>query len=196
MRGDSSKSTTERPGPSPLPAGTASCSDQGMESSYTGIEVLSDLVCWERLRRTSIGRLGVHHDGQPAIYPINYLVDGSSIVFRTRPDSKIYQPPRLERVAFEIDGFEATQGNAWSILVKGFGRFIDSVPEIEQANTLSLHPWVDADRSAWVRITPVEVTGRRFHIVGGTITDESFGWTDRIDAADAATSRRPPMIEG
>lgn len=167
-----------------------------MENSDTGIEVLSDAVCWERLRRTSIGRLGVHHEGQPAIYPINYLVDGSSIVFRTRPDSKIYRPPRLERVAFEIDGFEATKGDAWSILVKGFGRFIDSVPEIEQADTLSLHPWVDADRSAWVRITPVEVTGRRFHIVDGTITDGSFGWTDRIDVAHSATTESSPSTPG
>lgn len=163
-----------------------SWSDQGMEPSENGIEILSDDVCWERLRRTSIGRLGVHHEGQPAIFPINYLVDGSSIVFRTRADSKIYQPPRLERVAFEIDGFEPTQGYAWSVLIKGFGRFVDSVPEIEQADGLPLHPWVDAERSAWIRITPVEVTGRRFHIVPGTVTDGSFGWTDRI--GDAHTS--------
>lgn len=151
-----------------------------MESSETGTEILSEAVCWERLRRTSVGRLGVHHDGQPAIYPINYLVDGSSIVFRTRPDSKIYDAPRLERVAFEIDGFEPSQGDAWSVLIKGFGRFVDSVPEIEHADKLALYPWVDVDRAAWVRIIPVEVTGRRFHIVGGTITDGSVGWTDRV----------------
>lgn len=157
-----------------------------MESSENGIENLSDDVCWERLRRTSVGRLGVHHEGQPAIYPVNYLVDGSSIVFRTRADSKIYQPPRLERVAFEIDGLEPTRGDAWSVLMKGFGRFIDSVPEIEAVKTLPLHPWVDAERSAWVRITPVEITGRRFHIHDGTITDGSFGWTDRTDDAHSS----------
>lgn len=148
-----------------------------MESSTTATEILSDDVCWERLRRTSVGRLGVHHEGQPAIYPINYLVDGSSIVFRTRADSKIYEAPRLERVAFEIDGVEPSLGAAWSVLVKGFGRFIDSVPEIEQVDALPLHPWVEAERSAWVRIVPVEVTGRRFNIRSGTITDASIGWS-------------------
>ncbi|MEP6296289.1 MAG: pyridoxamine 5'-phosphate oxidase family protein [Ilumatobacter sp.] len=155
-----------------------------MEPSENGTEILSEIlsetVCWERLRRTSIGRLGVHHEGQPAIYPINYLVDGSSIVFRTRAGSKIYDAPRLERVAFEIDGFDPSHGGAWSVLVKGFGRFVDSAPEIEHADTLALYPWVDVDRSAWVRIVPVEVTGRRFHVVGDAITDGSVGWAARV----------------
>ncbi len=159
-----------------------------MDQTENGIEVLSDDVCWERLRRTSIGRLGVHHDGQPAIYPINYLVDGSSIVFRTRRDSKIYSAPRLERVAFEIDGFEPAHGDAWSVLIKGFGRFVDSAAEIKQIDTLPLYPWVDAERSDWIRIIPVETTGRRFHIVGGTVTDDSVGWTGRVDNAHGTSA--------
>lgn len=157
-----------------------------MEPTANGTEILSEEVCWERLRRTSIGRLGVQHDDRPAIYPINYVVDGESIVFRTRPDSKIVEAPLLERVAFEIDGFDSGQGRAWSVLIKGFGRFVDSVPEIENVDALPLHGWVNADRSAWVRIIPVEVTGRRFQIVEGTITDGSFGWTQQNDHAAAS----------
>ena len=152
-----------------------------------GIEILSEEVCWERLRRTSVGRLGVHHDNQPAIYPINYLVDGQSVVFRTRLDSKIAHAPQLERVAFEIDGFEPSHGDAWGVLIKGFARFVDSVPEIAQADTLPLYHWVNAERSAWVRVVPVEVTGRRFHIVDGAITDGSVGWTDRDGPAATAS---------
>lgn len=152
-----------------------------MDTTEHGAEILSEAICWERLRRTSIGRLGVNHDDRPAIYPINYLVDGESIVFRTRPDSKIGNAPLLERVAFEIDGFEPAQGDAWSVLIKGFARFVDGEQEIENADKLPLYPWVDADRSAWVRIIPVEITGRRFHIVGGTVTDGSIGWTGPVD---------------
>lgn len=148
-----------------------------MESTENGIEILSEEVCWERLRRTSVGRLGVHHDGQPAIYPINYLVDGASIIFSTRPEGKIAGSALLERVAFEIDGFEPAHGDAWSVLIKGFGRVLDSLPEIEHAEELPLFHWVNAERPSWVRIIPVEVTGRRFHIVDGTITDGSVGWT-------------------
>lgn len=157
-----------------------------MEPASNGTEILSEAVCWERLRRTSVGRLGVHHDGAPAIYPMNYLVDGESIVFRTRPDSKISQAPMLERVAFEIDGFDQANGDAWSVLIKGFGRFVDSVPEIGHVDDLPLYPWIDADRSAWVRIVPVEVTGRRFHILDNTITDGSVGWTDQLDGSPTA----------
>ncbi len=151
-----------------------------MASTEKGTEVLSDAVCWERLRKTSIGRVGVHHDGQPAIYPVNYLVDGKSIVFRTRPDSKIAGAPQLERVAFEIDGFEPAQGDAWSILVKGFARFVDSGSEIAEADQLPLFPWVVADRSAWIRIVPVEVTGRRFHLVDDVVSDASVGWSSQV----------------
>lgn len=151
-------------------------------STRPGVEILSDAECWERLRKSSIGRLGVQHDGQPEIYPVNYLVDGTSIVLRTRSESKIGAAPLLERVAFEIDGFEPARGTAWSVLIKGFGRTIDSTPEVARANELPLFSWVDVDRSAWVRIVPVEVTGRRFHVVDGTVTDDSIGWT--TDVAD------------
>ena len=160
-----------------------------MESSDNGIEILGEEMCWERLRRTSVGRLGVSHDGQPAISPINYAVDGSSIVFRTRADSKISQAPLLERVAFEIDGYEPAKGAAWSVLIKGFGRFVDSDPEIAQADLLPLQPWVGAERSAWLRIVPVEVTGRRFRIMGDAITDGSIGWTDGVGNGEPSSDR-------
>lgn len=153
-----------------------------------GTEVLTEQVCWERLRRTSVGRLGVHHDGQPEIYPINYLVDGQSIVFRTWPGSKIAAAPHLERVAFEIDGYEPHRGDAWSVLIKGFGRFIDSVPELEAVTSLPLFPWLTGDRSAFVRIVPVEVTGRRFHLADDAVTDGSVGWTDQLETTNDSSA--------
>ncbi len=149
-----------------------------MDSTQSAVEVLTEEACWERLRRTSIGRLGVHHEGQPSIYPINYLVDGRSIVFRTRDGSKIYAAPRLERGAFEIDGFEPSRGDAWSVLVTGIGRFVDGITELEHDGAQPLDPWVAAERSAWVRIVPVEVSGRRFRLRDGTVTDGSVGWSD------------------
>lgn len=159
-----------------------------MSSTEQGTEVLSEATCWERLRKTSIGRLGVQHDGQPSIYPINYLVDNTSIVFRTRPNSKISRPPMLDRVAFEIDGFDPAQSAAWSVLIKGFGRFLDSDAELAFLDELPLLPWVVADRSAWIRIVPVEVTGRRFHLIDGVVTDASVGWTSLVGNAHRSSA--------
>ena len=161
---------------------------ESIENTENGTEVLSEQVCWERLRRTSVGRLGVHHDGQPEIYPINYLVDGKSIVFRTLSESKIARAPHLERVAFEIDGYEPHRGDAWSVLIKGFGRFIDSVPELKAVKGLPLFPWLTAERPAFVRIVPVEITGRRFHLADDAVTDESVGWTGQLDAANDSSA--------
>lgn len=159
-----------------------------MTMDQLGTEILSEGMCWERLRKSSIGRLGVVHDGQPVIYPINYLVDGGSILFRTAPDSKVSSAPNLERVAFEIDGFEPRQGDAWSVLIKGYARELDSSAEIDRADELPLFPWVTADRSTWVRIVPVEVTGRRFHIVDDVVTDGSLGWSARVGNADQSSA--------
>lgn len=159
-----------------------------MTRSGIGTEILSEAVCWERLRKSSIGRLGVVQDDQPAIYPVNYLVDGTSILFRTAPGSKVSNAQQLDRVAFEIDGFEPQQGDAWSVLIKGFARQLDSSAEIDRADELPLFPWVTADRSAWVRIVPVEVTGRRFHIVDDVVTDGSLGWSARVGNADRSSA--------
>ena len=159
-----------------------------MTRNDIGTEILGEGACWERLRKSSIGRLGVVHDEQPAIYPVNYLVDGTSILFRTAPGSKVSDAPTLERVAFEIDGFEPAKGDAWSVLIKGFARELDSSSEIDRAEELPLFPWVTADRSAWVRIVPVEVTGRRFHIVDEAVTDGSLGWPARVGNADQSSA--------
>ena len=159
-----------------------------MTKNDIGTEILGEPACWERLRKSSIGRLGVVQDDQPAIYPVNYLVDGTSILFRTAPESKIAGAPRLERVAFEIDGFEPRQGDAWSVLIKGYARQLDSSAEIDRADELPLFPWVTADRSAWIRIVPVEVTGRRFHIVDDVVTDGSLGWAARVGNADRSSA--------
>jgi hypothetical protein len=159
-----------------------------MTRNDIGTEILGEAACWERLRKSSIGRLGVVHDDKPAIYPVNYLVDGTSILFRTAPGSKVASAQKLDRVAFEIDGFEPRQGDAWSVLIKGFARQLDSTVEIDRADELPLFPWVTADRSAWVRIVPVEVTGRRFHIVDQVVTDGSLGWPARVGNADRSSA--------
>lgn len=159
-----------------------------MTTTEHGVEILSEAVCWERLRKAAVGRLGVVREGKPVIYPVNYLTDGKSIVFRTRHGSKISTAQALDRVAFEIDGFEPARGDAWSVLIKGFGRHVDSAAELEEMSDLPLFAWVAADRSSWVRIVPVEVTGRRFELIEGTITDDSVGWPARVGNANQSSA--------
>ena len=59
------------------------------------IELLDRDRCLQLLREDEIGRLAVLADGGPVILPVNYRMDGESIVFRTDPGLKLDQGVRL-----------------------------------------------------------------------------------------------------
>jgi nitroimidazol reductase NimA-like FMN-containing flavoprotein (pyridoxamine 5'-phosphate oxidase superfamily) len=165
-----------------------------MDRTMEGTEILEEQACWERLRRTSVGRLAVDNAGQPDIFPINFVVDDKTIVFRTKPGTKLAASVLLQRVAFEIDGYEPQLGQAWSVVVKGRARMIERMQERYDAEDLPLFPWVAFPKPEFVRIVPQEVTGRRFHLIDTIVTDGSIGWQatdDREPGADIAVVREP-----
>ena len=60
-----------------------------METGSTGQQILSDDECLALLGANEIGRVGVVSDGQPLVFPVNYICDGRSIVIRTGVGSTI-----------------------------------------------------------------------------------------------------------
>lgn len=66
---------------------------------------LSTSQSWELLREAVVGRLAVLLDAQPDIFPINYLVDHGSIVFRTAEGTKLLAAVN-RKVAFEVDSYD------------------------------------------------------------------------------------------
>lgn len=135
------------------------------ERTENGMEELSEAECWRLLRTHEVGRLAVSISDHPDIFPINYLVDGHGIVFRTGPGTKLAASVLGRGVAFEIDGYDPLAGEAWSVVVKGSARQIEHMIEYFQADELPLFPWHAAPKPDIVRIEPGEVTGRRFHVV-------------------------------
>ena len=57
----------------------------GLIEGRTWLEVLSPGECWAQLADQEIGRLAVLVDGVPEIYPVNFVLDGHSVLFRTDP---------------------------------------------------------------------------------------------------------------
>ena len=131
-----------------------------MVMGFGGIIELDAADCWQVLRRTSLGRIAVSAAGTVDIFPINYAVDGETIVFRTAPGTKLLELAINDRVAFEIDGHDARE--AWSIVVKGIAERMERQSEMDAAENLGLTPWIPTLKYRWVRIRPTEVTGRRF----------------------------------
>ncbi len=55
----------------------------------TGLEVLERHECLRLLASQPVGRVAVVVDAWPMIFPVNYALDGDSIVFRTDEGSKL-----------------------------------------------------------------------------------------------------------
>lgn len=124
------------------------------------ISALSDDECWNLLARCELGRLATSVDGEPDIFPVNYVVDGPSVLFRTAPGSKLAEVLVNPRVAFEVDRYDDTQ--AASVVIKGTAKQLELQREIDAADTLGLAPWTPTLKYRWVRITAHTISGRRF----------------------------------
>jgi nitroimidazol reductase NimA-like FMN-containing flavoprotein (pyridoxamine 5'-phosphate oxidase superfamily) len=160
-----------------------------MTNEY-GMDILTDEESWELLRTTTVGRLAVDVGGRPDIYPVNYLVDEGAIVFKTGAGTKLAAAALMHHVAFEIDGYLPTERSAWSVVVKGWADQVERMDDVFDAEELPLFPWAAHPKPNFVKITPHEVTGRRFHVVDDVAPDASIGW-ERVTATPDAAEPEP-----
>jgi nitroimidazol reductase NimA-like FMN-containing flavoprotein (pyridoxamine 5'-phosphate oxidase superfamily) len=135
----------------------------------TGMEILDDEASWTLLAGAAVGRLAVSVADHPDIFPINHVVDGQTIVFRTAEGTKLAAAVLGRAVAFEVDGYDAVAGEAWSVVVKGRAEEIEALEELLDAEELPLFPWAAFPKARWVRIRPDEVSGRRFVVVDDAV---------------------------
>lgn len=126
------------------------------------MEVLSEAECLALLAANHVGRVAIIVDGQPAIYPVNFVVDEDSIVFRT--NWPILAHATLAPLAFQIDSVDVALQGGWSVMVQGIGHDItyalDSASEHLQS--VSVSPWVPGPQPSLLRLVPRTITGHRF----------------------------------
>jgi nitroimidazol reductase NimA-like FMN-containing flavoprotein (pyridoxamine 5'-phosphate oxidase superfamily) len=132
---------------------------------YTPMTILERDECWSLMRSTPVGRLAVSIGAHPDIFPVNFVIDHGSVVFRTAEGTKLAASLLGVGVAFEVDGYDPELGEAWSVVVKGRAAEIQRMHELFDAMDLPLFPWHAAPKHRFVRIVPDEITGRRFHVV-------------------------------
>lgn len=133
-----------------------------MSEQHGAAEVLSVSAAWALLREEVVGRVCVVVDGQPDIFPVNFLVDHGSIVFRTAEGRKL--TASIGRpVAFEVDSYNSSTGEAWSVVVKGTAGEVRRMHELIDTVELPLFAWHAAPKSHVVRIESADISGRRFH---------------------------------
>jgi nitroimidazol reductase NimA-like FMN-containing flavoprotein (pyridoxamine 5'-phosphate oxidase superfamily) len=133
--------------------------------------------CWAALRTTERGRLAFSVGDQPEVFPINFVVDHGTVVFRTSSTSLVAQAMDGRPVAFEADG--RTGDHDWSVVVKGQAREITGLYESLEAAELPIHPEQPGPKSRVARITPTAITGRRFPVAGPQTWDNPMSHASR-----------------
>lgn len=133
----------------------------------TMLELLNHDECWARIAQAPIGRIGVLIDSAPEIYPVNFAVDGQSVVFRTDGGSKLRGLDRSPTVAFQVDGIDPNTRIGWSVLLKGHATPITDPDEVRHVMGLELDLWAPGAKTRWIRIRPRVITGRAIHPRGG-----------------------------
>lgn len=133
-----------------------------MENDERPGTVLDEQQSWEVLRRCGHGRLAVSVLGKPDIYPINYIADNGVLLMRTNPGTKLAELTVNSSVAFEVD--EVVDGEAWSVVVTGTARVVESQSEVDRLDKLPLKPWIPTLKYTYVEITPERIHGRYFEL--------------------------------
>ena len=119
------------------------------------LEALSVEECYDLIRGRVIGRLAIRSPhGSPFVAPVTFVLDGTSIVFRTDPGEKFDAVD--EQASFQVDELDHQHRTGWSVLVQGRIELADDA----DVARLDLDPWI-GPRAFWIRLVPDVVTGRR-----------------------------------
>ena len=124
------------------------------------ITILSASECWDLLSSAALGRLVTSVGGEPEIFPVNFVVQRRTVLFRTAQGAKLVSTAVNNRVLFEADDHDS--GQAWSVIVKGNARMLHTHEQLNEAERGQLMPWTATLKQHYVRIHPVSITGRRF----------------------------------
>jgi uncharacterized protein len=122
--------------------------------------------CVRLLSTRPVGRLAVIRGSRPEIFPVNYLMDGDAIVFRTSAGIKFEASVRAP-VCFEVDDLDLGEKAGWSVVVHGLAEIITTAERddvLARLAALPIEVWAPGEKDIVMRIVPLEITGRR---VGG-----------------------------
>jgi nitroimidazol reductase NimA-like FMN-containing flavoprotein (pyridoxamine 5'-phosphate oxidase superfamily) len=121
---------------------------------------LSREACIRLLGDGGIARVGLSVGSLPVILPVNYVVDGGRVVFRTGEGSKLDAAVRHAVVCVEVDHLDEERRAGWSVLVTGEARPLADAEVSPEARRLLL-PWFAAAGGQHVGVPLDIVTGRR-----------------------------------
>jgi hypothetical protein len=115
-----------------------------LTTDRAGLEILHLGDCFLLLGSVPLGRIGFVAGGEVVILPVNFVVDGQDVVFRTAQGSKLSAVEVGHYVGFEADSYDTATGTGWSVVVNGLAEIVESDAEAERLDRLGLSSWVRA----------------------------------------------------
>jgi nitroimidazol reductase NimA-like FMN-containing flavoprotein (pyridoxamine 5'-phosphate oxidase superfamily) len=127
--------------------------------STNNLATLVAYDCWNLLEDADIARIAWHSVDGIGLVPVNYAVADGALWFRIDKESALARECGGQEVVVEVDQVDTDTGSGWSVVVKGTTELIDvrEVPEM----LVEMRVWAGGPRSLFIRIEPVQVTGRR-----------------------------------
>ncbi|UGU34094.1 pyridoxamine 5'-phosphate oxidase family protein [Mycolicibacterium smegmatis] len=135
-------------------------SDQITTTAGDAVTILSATECWYLLKSVALGRIVTTVDNTSHIFPINFVVQNRTVLFRTAEGTKLVSAAINNNVLFEADDHDTEQG--WSVIVRGVARTVRDEADLAEAQRAELLPWTATAKTHWVRVLPTQITGRRF----------------------------------
>jgi hypothetical protein len=132
-----------------------------------GIVDLGAAECRDLLATDTVGRLAFVTPKGPRIVPVNYVVTGDAVEFRTAAYSELAAYAPGTEVAFEIDHLDRERRRGWSVIALGPCERLDDEETADlrfRTPEQDPRPWAGGQRSLRLRVRWRELTGRR---VGG-----------------------------
>lgn len=130
-----------------------------MDENPPAISRVSTDECWNLLRRSGVGMLATAAAGRPDLFPVNYLVDGRTLLFRSAPGTKVAALEVQPHAAFGAQS--ADDDGHWSIVIRGRIDMLTDQAEIVGSGALELVSWAAGSKRVFMRLTPDSVEGRR-----------------------------------
>jgi len=134
------------------------------EAQTPHVEELSGSACWALLRDVPIGRIALRNEGEIEIFPVNYLVDHGTVVFRTARGTKLTLIGDGATCTFEADEIDVVDSLVWSVVIKGVAKPLRGHEEITASFDMEVPTWQAGPKPTYIRLTPDSVSGRRFPV--------------------------------
>ena len=131
------------------------------------IEELGEAEALSLIERAEVGRIGFTGRYGQVVLPVNFKVVDGSVVFRTEEygalgeDLRTGIPGAEYQVAFEVDELDAATRTGWSVILQGGLHHVEDEAERAVLAAARIEPWAGGERSLYVRIKPLHITGRR-----------------------------------